>query len=194
MTKLGAALLLAVGAHAATAAAAADPRNRAEASLQGGAVLENPAFGPELGYGRRLLSWRRLDVFAGASQVYRLTPALDDPHEFGTGTSRSEWRHHFSLRLGPGAALRLPPGERLLVGLDLLGGFTYLKVHGRFKNPDQGIDRPYAASDTRSVFGVRLWSSFRVSARWSLLVSYWRPLGPALTSGWHAGVGAAVGF
>jgi hypothetical protein len=175
-------------------ARAAEPANRLEATFQYGRVLEQTAIGPQVVYARRVASWRRLDAFVGTTQVYRLTPAFDDPEEFGVDSERTEYRHHWSALFGPGALVRLPPADRLVVGADVLAGFALLAVHGRFQNPAQGIDRSYSASDVSGLFGTRLWMSFRFGPRWSVAASYWQPLHLAPSSGWHVGLGASLVF
>ena len=179
---------------AAAPASGAEPRNLLQVTMQVGGVIDDLAIGPGLTYGRRLASWRRLDAFVGTTQFYRFTPALGGTAEFGAGTSRREYRHHWSSLVGPGARLRLPPADRLALGVDVLAGWAYLGIHGRFEQPAHGIDRSYAASDFRWLVGTRLWASFRVGTHWSALISYWQPLHVAPTSSWHLGFGAARAF
>lgn len=65
--------------------AVAEPAHRIEISLQAGTAFEEVAFGPQASFSRRVASRQRFDVLVGTTQVYRMTPMLDDENQLGAG-------------------------------------------------------------------------------------------------------------
>lgn len=174
--------------------AVADHPHRLELGVQAGRAFDELAVGPQVSFSRQIAGRGRVDVVAGTTQVYRLTPFFDKESQLGAGTSRSAFRHHYSALVGPGIAVRLPPADRLLVGLDVLAGATYVRLAGSYTNPAVGIDRSYSTSDLGFTLGARVSLSFRIGCRWAALVSLWAPLISPPSASSHMGLGAGYVF
>lgn len=123
------------------------------------------------------------------NEPYALVEALMGPSQV-TGSN-----HRIELFAVVGHTLRLTASRRLLLGVQLFGGWTQLAMRGALTNADRGISGTYRADAAEFTTGLIFLAGVRLTERLSVVGRFILPVpyaGVAISSYFMASVGASM--